>query len=232
MKTLKRILFTITCLLLPTLLSAVPIGYRLCQDSAHFSCYKVKRADTWENLFPGMHDRNLVMRLNRMNIPLYSGLHLAVPKNPSTDIEDYSPFPSHITPPGSKLIVVSINPNVLAWGAYESNGSLAAWGPAVGARGYCPDMGRGCHTALGHFEIYKKEGRDCVSSKFPIPRGGAPMPWCMYFHGGFALHGSYEVPGFNASHGCIRMFVPDAEWLNQEFTNGEKEVQVFITNNP
>lgn len=58
------------------------------------------------------------------------------------------------------------------------------------------------------------------------------MPWCMYFHGGFALHGSYEVPGFNASHGCIRMFVPDAEWLNQEFTNGEKEVQVFITNNP
>jgi len=52
----------------------------------------------------------------------------------------------------------------------------------------------------------------------------------MYFHGGFALHGSYEVPGFNASHGCVRLFVPDAEWLNQDFTAGGQKVMVIITN--
>jgi lipoprotein-anchoring transpeptidase ErfK/SrfK len=107
----------------------------------------------------------------------------------------------------------------MAWGAYEANGSLVRWGPASSARGYCPDIGRGCHTVTGRFAIYQKEGRGCYSTKFPVGRGGAPMPYCMFFHGGFALHGSYEVPGYNASHGCIRLFVDDAEWLNEEFTD-------------
>ncbi len=43
------------------------------------------------------------------------------------------------------------------------------------------------------------------------------MPYCMFFHGGYALHGSYELPGYNASHGCVRMYKADAEWLNQSF---------------
>jgi len=33
----------------------------------------------------------------------------------------------------------------------------------------------------------------------------------MFFHGGFALHGSPSVPGYNASHGCVRLFDDDAE---------------------
>ena len=43
------------------------------------------------------------------------------------------------------------------------------------------------------------------------------MPYCMFFHTGFALHGSYEVPGYNASHGCVRLYKEDAKWLNEEF---------------
>ena len=49
----------------------------------------------------------------------------------------------------------------------------------------------------------------------------------MFFHGGFALHGSYEVPGYHASHGCVRMFVNDAKWLNEEFV-GQERVPVII----
>jgi len=45
---------------------------------------------------------------------------------------------------------------------------------------------------------------------------------------GFALHGSYEVPGYNASHGCVRIFVDDAEWLNEDFT--DIGTRVYITN--
>jgi lipoprotein-anchoring transpeptidase ErfK/SrfK len=50
----------------------------------------------------------------------------------------------------------------------------------------------------------------------------------MFFHRGYALHGSYDVPGYNASHGCVRMFVKDAKWLNQEFTAGEDSVKVWV----
>ena len=43
------------------------------------------------------------------------------------------------------------------------------------------------------------------------------MPYCMHFFRGYALHGSSTVPGYRASHGCIRMFIEDARWLNEEF---------------
>ena len=39
------------------------------------------------------------------------------------------------------------------------------------------------------------------------------------------MHGSGDMPGYRASHGCVRMFVRDAQWLNQSFvesTNEEK----------
>ena len=35
----------------------------------------------------------------------------------------------------------------------------------------------------------------------------APMPHAIFFHGGFAIHGSYDIArlGGPASHGCIRL---------------------------
>ena len=35
----------------------------------------------------------------------------------------------------------------------------------------------------------------------------SPMPYSIFFHGGFAIHGSYETSrlGSPASHGCIRL---------------------------
>ena len=45
------------------------------------------------------------------------------------------------------------------------------------------------------------------------------MPYCMHFWRGIALHGSEEVPGYSASHGCVRLFIQDARWLNEEFVD-------------
>jgi lipoprotein-anchoring transpeptidase ErfK/SrfK len=36
------------------------------------------------------------------------------------------------------------------------------------------------------------------------------LPWASYFHDGFALHSYPDVPGFPASHGCIRLPAPEA----------------------
>jgi len=231
MKPRKKVvlLFFGLLILVPFLAYALPMGAQLCRDTLHYVCYKVKQGDTWQKLFPDSNELNEAMHVNRMNTELYPGIKLAIPKSGlDTPLLDLAPFPERINPLGRKLIYVSINPSVLAFGAYDSSGNLVAWGPAVGARGYCPDIHHGCHTPIGTFEIYRKEGPHCVSTKFPVGRGGAPMPWCMYFHGGMALHGSYEVPGYNASHGCVRMLVPDAEWLNQDFV-GDENVMVIVT---
>jgi lipoprotein-anchoring transpeptidase ErfK/SrfK len=43
----------------------------------------------------------------------------------------------------------------------------------------------------------------------------APMPHAIFFHGGFAIHGSYDIArlGGPASHGCIRLHPNDAAVL-------------------
>jgi hypothetical protein len=43
----------------------------------------------------------------------------------------------------------------------------------------------------------------------------SPMPHSIFFHGGFAIHGSYEINrlGGPASHGCIRLHPDDAATL-------------------
>lgn len=115
--------------------------------------------------------------------------------------------------------VVVVNPNVHAWGAYDATGALVRAGMATAGKNYCPDIRRGCRTKSGTFRIYSLGSPDCKSRKFPIPRGGAPMPYCMFFHGGQALHGSYEVADANLSHGCVRLHVKDAEWLRYNFVN-------------
>ena len=43
----------------------------------------------------------------------------------------------------------------------------------------------------------------------------APMPHAIFFHGGFAIHGSYEISrlGRPASHGCVRLAPANAAVL-------------------
>ncbi len=119
------------------------------------------------------------------------------------------------------------NPNNLRWYAYDGNGRLVRSGHASGGRNYCSDLHRRCHTPVGRFHVYSKQGPHFRSSKFPIGEGGAPMPWAMFFHGGYAIHGSYSVPNFNASHGCIRVIPSDAHWLNTQFLHNGSRVVVL-----
>ena len=43
------------------------------------------------------------------------------------------------------------------------------------------------------------------------------MPYCMYFFQGFTIHAGYEVPPYNASHGCVRVLPSAAKWLSEQF---------------
>lgn len=128
-----------------------------------------------------------------------------------------SRLPPHIA---SNEKTILIDPNVHAWGAY-SNGSLVKAGLAVAGADYCPDIGRKCHTGAGSFRVNSLGSASCKSSKYPIGRGGAPMPYCMFFNRNQAMHGEYEggLAEANLSHGCVRMHTPDAEWIRFNFAN-------------
>ncbi len=198
----------------------------LCR-SGDFSCVRVERGETWQSKWPNAQDRDVIKRINRMNVRLRTGMRIAVPNNRSyLDRRDYSPHANYFKTQGRRTLVM--NPRTLSWGAYNSNGRLLRWGPASFGKAYCSDVKRRCRTVLGRYTVYTKRGAGCFSSKYPIGRGGAPMPHCMFFYRGYAIHGSPNVPGYHASHGCIRVFKEDARWLNTQFVGGARQTRVIV----
>ena len=93
-------------------------------------------------------------------------------------------------------------------------------------------------TPLGHFEIevmwrdpwwYPPASPWAAGAK-PIPPGpGNPLGtrWMGLTSPGVGIHGTPDPAsiGYSASHGCIRMYIHDAEWLFAHVTVG---TQVFI----
>lgn len=136
---------------------------------------------------------------------------------PAQPVDYASRIPQQITPMGEKAVIV--DPHVHVWGAYDESGALLRAGLASAGSNWCSDLGHPCRTKVGSFRVKSLGGPGCKSSIFPIPRGGAPMPFCMFFNGGQALHGAprYEVRNANISHGCVRMHLEDVRWLRYNF---------------
>jgi hypothetical protein len=59
----------------------------------------------------------------------------------------------------------------------------------------------------------------------------SPMPHSIFFHGGYAIHGSYEVShlGRPASHGCIRLHPDNATVLYDLVKDRVAETQIVVT---
>lgn len=139
---------------------------------------------------------------------------------------DYmSRLPETINTNGEKVVLV--DPTVHAWGAYDRDGTLVKGGIATAGGNWCDDINRPCRTSTGTYRIQSMGDGECKSKIYPKPNGGGLMPYCMFFHNGMALHGSLDgaVVEDNISHGCVRMRIPDAEWLRYNFaTVGTKVV--------
>lgn len=60
---------------------------------------------------------------------------------------------------------------------------------------------------------------------------GSPMPFSIFFNGGYAIHGSYEIRrlGSPASHGCIRLHPDNAAVLFDLVKDNVKETQIVVT---
>ena len=221
MKSLTAVILCTAITINQTALAEKRFGETLCHSS-DYTCVTIKSGDSWDSLFTNPEELDLVKRINRMNIALKPGMIIAVPNHlERLSIYDVSPFPRYIEPDGEKTIFVS--QKQLAWGAYDEQGELIWWGPISSGSGHCRAADSYCITPSGSFRIIRKQDEYCISTVFPRNAdgsiGGASMPYCMHFMRGFALHGSDVVPGYRASHGCIRLFIEDARWLNEEFIN-------------
>jgi hypothetical protein len=126
-------------------------------------------------------------------------------------------FPEQIKATGEKRFV--FDPKASAWAAYNEEGTRLMTGGGSAGIDTCEENAtQSCRTITGTFKLYNKHGLECRSGEYPVDtKGGAKMPYCMYFYQGFTIHAAFEVPERPSSHGCVRVFPSAAKWLNEEF---------------
>ena len=99
------------------------------------------------------------------------------------------------------------------------NGSRKySWPVSTARRGYRTPLGQFRPTRM-HARYYSKKYR------------GAPMPHSIFFHGGYAIHGTSSVKrlGRPASHGCIRLHPSNARALFKLVrANGPRNTRITI----
>jgi len=94
----------------------------------------------------------------------------------------------------------------------ETPDASFAWDVSTARKGY--------RTPVGDYQPY-------VLKKIHYSRkyDNAPMPNSIFFHGGYAIHATYDVKhlGSPASHGCIRLAPEHAKWLYHIVQESGKE---------
>jgi lipoprotein-anchoring transpeptidase ErfK/SrfK len=126
---------------------------------------------------------------------------LLVPVTWSTDLLAYSPFPGSwpAAEPYGKAIVVS--QAMQAFAAYE-RGRLVRWGPVSTGRKETP-------TPEGAFNLTWR-----ARSRRSTDNNDWLLEWYFNFvnERGVSFH-LFDLPGYPASHACVRLLLRDAQWL-------------------
>lgn len=77
----------------------------------------------------------------------------------------------------------------------------------------------GHSTPVGHFRPVFTNHMRIYRDYFSGAYSGSPMKWAVFFNGGIALHSTtksaYKNLGKRASHGCVRMTMEDAQYVNE-----------------
>jgi lipoprotein-anchoring transpeptidase ErfK/SrfK len=104
------------------------------------------------------------------------------------------------------------------------------FGVATGQSSYPTPIGRFSIVTMQRHPWWYPPDSDWAQGKEPIPPGpGNPLGtrWMGLSASGVGMHGTPDAAsiGYSASHGCIRMRIPEAEWL---FTRVRVGTPVFI----
>ncbi|MGS0748287.1 L,D-transpeptidase [Halpernia sp. GG3] len=147
-------------------------------------------------------ERYAILALNRLDEKnSWRADTLIIPNKFQDNFLNYSPFPTQLTLLKDVKKLVYFSYPIQAFGVYE-NGELKKWGPT--------SMGKkAAKTATGlHFANWKsKIATSTVDSAWKLP-----FNVNIANRLGIGWH-EYDLPGFPASHSCLRLLKDDAEWL-------------------
>jgi len=113
---------------------------------------------------------------------------------------------------------------------YDSTNLVRSFGVATGQSRYPTPLGRWHVVVKWRNPWWYPPNSSWAKGEKPIPPGpGNPLGtrWMGLSASGVGIHGTPDDAsiGYSASHGCIRMHIPDAEWLFNHVTIG---TTVFI----
>lgn len=147
-------------------------------------------------------ERYTILALNRQDQKnFWRADTLMIPDKVSENFLDYSPFPMQLSSISDVKKLVVFSYPIQAYGVYE-NGNLVKWGPS--------SMGKkAAQTKRGlMFANWKKElAISTVDSEWKLP-------YNFNIHNtlGIGWH-QYDLPGYPASHSCLRLLMDDAKWM-------------------
>lgn len=179
------------------------------QESGFYNAFVIpkekKLRDSMYSVFSKKYsekDRYAILALNRLDSKhKWNADTLVVPKEIDTTLMSYSPFPMQLDILSNVKKFVVFSYPIQAYGVY-SNGVLVKWGPT--------SMGKkSAQTTKGlMFANWKKKlAISTVKSEWKLP-------YNVNIHntGGIGWH-EYDLPGYPASHACLRLLKRDAQWL-------------------
>lgn len=152
----------------------------------------------------GLSGENLriVLVLNRIDSEKLKRIDsLIIPEQAFSDIMDYAPFPEHVKFLDSIEKFIFISNPIQAFGVYE-NGVLVRWGPVSTGKRSTPTL-----PGLYHTNWKSKRQISTIDPEWI-------MEWYFNIENrlGISMH-KYSLPGYPASHSCIRMLEEDAFWI-------------------
>jgi len=144
---------------------------------------------------------SVVLKVNRRDIGhVRQGENLVVPSR-TDDLIELSPFPRTLPSVQAVTKLMLVSQTVQAFAAYEA-GDLVRWGTTSTGRPETPTP-----NGLLHTNWKSKQRRSTVD-------GSWLLNW--YFNldnaRGVSFH-EFDLPGYPASHACIRLLTDDAEWI-------------------
>lgn len=146
-------------------------------------------------------EQKIIFSLNRIDLKsIHRADSIIIPKQ-FADLLSYSPFPATISSIANVNKIAFFSNEIQAYGIYEK-GNLVKWGPT--------STGSKAHPTPANLYFTNWKGRKIKSTENP--------KWILQYN--FNLHNSkgigwhqYDLPGFPASHSCLRLLMEDAEWL-------------------
>lgn len=147
---------------------------------------------------------------------------LAVPEKLDLDFIKFSPFPSRLAVLKNVHKMVIFSYPIQAFAYYE-NGDLKRWGPTSLGKKSSPTK-----TGLTYTNWKKKEAISTVDSDWKLP-----FNVNIYNHLGIGWH-QYDLPGYPASHSCLRLLEDDAKFLYEiadtwKLSNNGQKIEVYGT---